>query len=366
MIILNEKFMRLAIKLADKGKGKVNPNPLVGAVIVKNEKVIGSGYHEVCGESHAEVNAFNHLTENCEGADIYITLEPCSHYGRTPPCVDKIIEMGISKVYIGVLDPNPLVAGKGITKLRLAGIEVEVGILEDECIRQQEVFRKYITTKKPFVLYKSAMSLDGKIATKHGESMWISSEESMKEVQELRNYLMGIMIGVDTIIADNPRLTCRLNGGRNPIRIVVDSKLRIPRWANVLTDEFSKDTIIATTNLCCKVYKKELMANGIKVIETSSKRGKVNLEELMRKLGKLGIDGILLEGGSTVAYSAISEEIVDKIQFYIAPKIIGGNAKSAVEGLGIEKLIDAFALENISVRKCDVDVVIEGYLKRGE
>ncbi|MGL4762000.1 MAG: bifunctional diaminohydroxyphosphoribosylaminopyrimidine deaminase/5-amino-6-(5-phosphoribosylamino)uracil reductase RibD [Sarcina sp.] len=363
---MNEKFMRLAIKLADKGKGRVNPNPLVGAVIVKNGKVIGSGYHEVCGEGHAEVNAFNSLTENCDGAQMYVTLEPCSHYGKTPPCADKIIEMGISKVYIGALDPNPLVAGRGVAKLRLAGIEVEVGVLEDECIGQQEVFRKYITTKKPFVLYKSAMSIDGKVATKHGESMWISSEKSRGEVQKLRNYLMGIMVGVDTVIADNPRLTCRLDGGRNPIRIVVDSKLRIPKWANVLNDEFSKHTIIATTDLCSREYKKELIAKGIKVIETRNKRGKVNLEELTRKLGELRIDGILLEGGSTLAYSAISEGIVDKIQFYIAPKIIGGKAKSAVDGLGIEKLADAFELENISTRKCDVDIVIEGYLKRGE
>ncbi|MGL5068280.1 MAG: bifunctional diaminohydroxyphosphoribosylaminopyrimidine deaminase/5-amino-6-(5-phosphoribosylamino)uracil reductase RibD [Sarcina sp.] len=363
---MNEKFMRLAIKLADKGKGRVNPNPLVGAVIVKDGKVIGSGYHEVCGEGHAEVNAFNSLTENCDGAQMYVTLETCSHFGKTPPCADKIIEMAISKVYIGALDPNPLVAGRGVAKLRLAGIEVEVGVLEAECIGQQEVFRKYITTKKPFVLYKSAMSLDGKIATKYGESMWISSEKSRAEVQELRNYLMGIMVGVDTVIADNPRLTCRLEGGRNPIRIVVDSKLRIPKWANVLNDEFSKDTIIATTDLCSREYKKELIAKGIKVIETRNKRGKVNLEELTRKLGELGIDGILLEGGSTLAYSAISEGIVDKIQFYIAPKIIGGKAKSAVDGLGIEKLADAFELENISTRKCDVDIVIEGYLKRGE
>ena len=363
---MNEKFMSLAIEIADKGKGRVNPNPLVGAVIVKNDEVIGSGYHEVCGEGHAEVNAFNSLTESCDGAEMYVTLEPCSHYGKTPPCADKIIEMGISKVYIGALDPNPLVAGKGVTKLRLAGIEVMVGVLEDECRWQQEVFRKYITTKKPFVLYKSAMSLDGKIATKHGESMWISSEKSREEVQGLRNYLMGIMVGVDTVIADNPRLTCRLEGGRNPIRIVVDSKLRIPRWANVLNDEFSKSTIIATTEFCSNEYKKILKDKGFRVIETRSKRGQVNLEELVIKLGELGIDGVLLEGGSTLAYSAIKEGIVDKVQFYIAPKIIGGKAKTVVDGLGIEKLADAFELENISTRKCDCDIVIEGYFKRGE
>ncbi|MGL5575552.1 MAG: bifunctional diaminohydroxyphosphoribosylaminopyrimidine deaminase/5-amino-6-(5-phosphoribosylamino)uracil reductase RibD [Sarcina sp.] len=362
---MNEKFMRVAIELADKGEGKVNPNPLVGAVIVKDCEIIGSGYHEVYGEGHAEVNAFNSLTEDCKGAEIYVTLEPCSHYGRTPPCADKIIEMGISKVYVGALDPNPLVAGRGVEKLRQAGIEVEVGVLEDECKKQQEVFRKYIQTKRPFVLYKSAMSLDGKIATKHGESMWISCEKSREEVQRLRNSLMGIMVGVDTVIKDNPRLTCRLEGGRNPVRIIVDSRLRIPKGARVLIDEFNENTIIATTNLCDMKYKQELIDKGIKVIVTENKDGKVNLNELVMKLGEIGIDSILLEGGSTLAYSAISEGIVDKLQFYIAPKIIGGSAKTSVEGLGIEKLSEAFKIYYLTTRKVDTDIVVEGYLKRG-
>ena len=364
---MNEKFMELAISLASKGSGKVNPNPLVGAVIVKDNKVIGTGYHKKFGMEHAEVNAFNNLTEDAKGAEMYVTLEPCSHYGKTPPCVDKIIEMGISKVYIGTLDPNILVCRGGVLKLRNAGVDVEIGILEDECIRQQEVFRKYITSRKPFVLYKSAMSLDGKIATKYGESKWISSEESRNEVQELRNYFKAIMVGVDTVITDNPRLTCRTIDGRNPIRIVVDSNLRIPRTSNILIDEFAYQTIIATTENSSKEYKDELRGYGIKIIETKSKNGRVDLNELMDKLYELDIDGILLEGGSTLAYSAISEGIVDKVRFYIAPKIIGGKeAKTGVAGLGIEKLSEAFNLKGTSIRMCSSDIVIEGYLERGK
>ncbi|MGL5766888.1 MAG: bifunctional diaminohydroxyphosphoribosylaminopyrimidine deaminase/5-amino-6-(5-phosphoribosylamino)uracil reductase RibD [Sarcina sp.] len=361
---MKEKFMKLALEIAEKGAGRVNPNPLVGAIIVKDGRVISSGYHKAYGNHHAEVDAFNNLRESCKGADMYVTLEPCSHYGKTPPCADKIIEMKISNVYVGAIDPNPLVAGNGIRKMKEAGINVELGILEDECIKQQEVFRKYITGEKPFILYKSAMSIDGKIATKYGESKWISSEQSRVRVQKLRNFFMAIMVGVETVINDNPKLTCRLEGGRNPIRIIVDSKLRIPKDANVINDEFKESTIIATTDICDKTYKKVLIEKGVKIIEIKNKKGRVDLDRLVIELRKLGIDGILLEGGSTLAYSAINEGIVDKIQFYIAPKIIGGDAKTAVDGTGIESLENAFKIENIKVDKCDVDIVLEGYLKK--
>ena len=219
-MILNEKFMKIAIELAKKGIGNVNPNPLVGAVIVKDGKIIGQGYHERYGEGHAEVNAFKSLDDDPTGATMYVTLEPCFHYGKTPPCADRIIENKISKVIIGMVDPNPLVSGKGIEKLKNAGIEVEVGILEEECRKINEVFIKYITTKKPFVVMKTAMSLDGKIATKTGESKWITSEKSRLQVHILRNKFSGIMVGVNTIIKDNPELTCRVVEGNNPIRII--------------------------------------------------------------------------------------------------------------------------------------------------
>ena len=244
---MHEKYMEQALDLAEKGKCYTSPNPMVGAVIVKNGKVIGSGYHEVCGGNHAEVNAIESAIESVEGSTIYVTLEPCSHHGKTPPCADRIIKEKISKVVIAALDPNPQVAGRGVEKLRNAGVEVEIGVLEEESIVLNEVFMKYIIDKEPFVLMKTAMSLDGKIATKTGESKWISSEDSRNEVQELRRYLSGIMVGIGTVLADDPELTCRIDEKKNPTRIIVDSKLRIPLKAKVLKNQDKAKTIIATT-----------------------------------------------------------------------------------------------------------------------
>lgn len=361
--MLNEKYMKLAIELAKMGEGKVNPNPMVGAVIVKEERIIGRGYHEEYGKYHAEVNAINSATENLEGSTIYVTLEPCSHYGKTPPCVDKIIENKISKVVIGMLDPNPLVSGRGIEKLKKAGIEVQTKILEEECKKLNEVFIKYITTKKPFVVLKSAMSLDGKIATSSGESKWISNENSRYEVHKLRNKLMGIMVGVNTVIKDNPELTCRIENGINPIRIIVDSKLRIPLDSKILNDNKSK-TIIATTDKSQKEKIEYLENKGAKVVVINSKDEKVDLNELMNVLGDLGIDSILLEGGSALNYSALEANVVDKIQVYIAPKIIGGEkSKTPVGGKGIDLLQDAFKVENKIIKLIGEDILIEGYIK---
>ena len=239
-------YMKRALELAAKGRGYTNPNPMVGAVIVKNGKIIGEGYHERCGEGHAEVNAFRNATEDTEGADIYVTLEPCSHYGKTPPCADLIVSKKIKRAIIGALDPNPLVSGRGIEKLKAAGIEVVTGVLAEESIALNEIFMKYIRDKEPFVLAKWAMSLDGKIACHTGDSQWISCEESRNEVQQLRHQMMGILVGVDTVITDNPRLTCRLEHGKNPVRIIADSNLRIPMDATVL--DGTVRTIIITTS----------------------------------------------------------------------------------------------------------------------
>ena len=361
---MDEYYMSLALNLALKGKGKVNPNPLVGAVIVKNGKVIGKGYHERYGKEHAEVNAFNNLSEGADNATIYITLEPCAHYGKTPPCVNKIIENNIKRVVIGAVDDNPLVTGKGIKKLKSAGIEVKVGVLEEECKKLNEVFFKYISTKRPFVLLKSAMSLDGKISTYSGESKWITSKESREEVHKLRNDLMAILVGVNTIIKDNPRLTCRVEDGRNPIRIVVDSFLRIPMDSNVIKDKEAK-TIIATTKFAKKDKILSLRNSGIEVLVINSKNNKVDLDELMVKLGELNIDSILLEGGSTLNFSALKQGIVDKIQIYIAPKIIGGEkSKTPVDGQGIDKLKNAFKVRNLSYSKVGSDILLEGYIDK--
>lgn len=356
--------MKLAIKLAINGVGKVNPNPLVGAVIVKDEEIIGQGYHECCGKEHAEVNAFKSLAKDAEGATLYVTLEPCSHYGKTPPCVDEIIKNKIVKVVIGMVDINPLVSGRSVNKLRDAGIEVIVGILEEECKKINEVFIKYITKKKPFVVLKSAMSLDGKIATSSGESKWITGEGSRIEVHNLRNKLSSIMVGVNTIIKDNPELTCRVSGGRNPIRIVVDSKLRIPMESKVIVEINKSKTIIATTEVANNNKILELERLGVKVIVIKSKKGKVDLQELMVELGRLNIDGVLLEGGAELNFSALKENIVDKIQVYISPKIIGGErSKTPVGGNGIEVLSNAFKVENMASRFIGEDILIEGYLK---
>lgn len=361
---MDEYYMSLALNLALKGKGKVNPNPLVGAVIVKNGKVIGKGYHERYGKEHAEVNAFNNLSESADNATIYVTLEPCAHYGKTPPCVNKIIENNIKRVVIGAVDDNPLVTGKGIKKLKSAGIEVKVGVLEEECKKLNEVFFKYISTKRPFVLLKSAMSLDGKISTYSGESKWITSKESREEVHKLRNDLMAILVGVNTIIKDNPRLTCRVEDGRNPIRIVVDSFLRIPMDSNVIKDKEAK-TIIATTKFAKKDKILSLRNSGIEVLVINSKNNKVDLDELMVKLGELNIDSILLEGGSTLNFSALKQGIVDKIQIYIAPKIIGGEkSKTPVDGQGIDKLKNAFKVRNLSYSKVGSDILLEGYIDK--
>lgn len=358
--------MKLALELAKKGMGKVNPNPMVGAIIVKNGKVIGEGYHEAFGQAHAEVNAFNSLIEDAAGATIYVTLEPCSHYGKTPPCVDKIIENKISRVIVGAFDPNPVVSGKGVKKLRDVGIEVITGVLEDECTKINEVFMKYIVSKKPFVILKSAMSLDGKIATSKGESKWITGEKSRVEVHKLRNEVSAIMVGVNTIINDNPQLTCRLENGRNPIRIVVDSTLRIPIESKVISDIAEAKTIIATTDKGSSDKILELTNAGVTVLIIKSKDGRVDLQELMIELGNLNIDSILLEGGGILNFSALDQGIVDKIQIYISPKIIGGEkSKTPVGGNGIEILKDAFKIQGLTSRSVGEDILIEGYIKKG-
>ncbi|MCR1950037.1 bifunctional diaminohydroxyphosphoribosylaminopyrimidine deaminase/5-amino-6-(5-phosphoribosylamino)uracil reductase RibD [Clostridium sp. DSM 100503] len=362
---MDKKYMQLAIDLAKNGKGKVNPNPLVGAVIVKNRKVIGQGYHKKYGGNHAEIEAINNSTESVEGATIYVTLEPCYHYGKTPPCVDKLISSKISRVVIGSLDPNPLVSGKSIDKLKQVGIEVNVGVLEEECFRLNEVFMKYIKTKKPYVVLKSAISLDGKIATKTGESKWITGEISRLKVHELRNELSAIMIGINTVLQDDPSLTCNINNGRNPIRIIVDSNLRIPLDSKILKNSHNYKTIIATTKDADLKKKKLIEELGAEVLIIKSLNNKVDLNDLMIKLGELKIDGILLEGGGELNFSALKAEIVDKVMIFIAPKIIGGrNSKTSIEGEGINLLSESYKIYNLKTENLGEDILLTGYIKR--
>ncbi|MGL4773257.1 MAG: bifunctional diaminohydroxyphosphoribosylaminopyrimidine deaminase/5-amino-6-(5-phosphoribosylamino)uracil reductase RibD [Clostridium sp.] len=364
---MDSYYMNIALDLAKMGRGKVNPNPLVGAIIVKDGKIIGRGFHEKYGEAHAEVNALKNAKEDVEGATMYVTLEPCSHYGKTPPCADRIIESKLSRVVIGMVDVNPLVSGNGVRKLQSAGISVTIGVLKDECKKLNEVFIKYITMKEPFVVLKSGMSLDGKISTYSGESKWITGEEARRDVHNLRSDLTAIMVGINTVIMDNPQLTCRVQGGRNPIRIIVDSTLRIPRECEILKNASEIKTIIAITENANQDKVNYLEELGVAVIRTKSINRKVNLKELMGKLASKNIDSILLEGGATLNYSALESGIVDKVIMYISPKIIGGEkSKTPVGGRGIEVLKDAFNIQALTTSIIGDDILLQGYIERGE
>jgi diaminohydroxyphosphoribosylaminopyrimidine deaminase / 5-amino-6-(5-phosphoribosylamino)uracil reductase len=361
------KYMQRALELAKKGAGYTNPNPLVGAVIVKDGRIIGEGYHKVYGSHHAEVNAFLNATEDVRGATMYVTLEPCSHYGKTPPCAKAIVEKGIKKVVVGLKDPNPLVAGKGVKILEEAGVEVVTGILEEEGRKLNEIFLKYITTKLPFCIMKTAMTLDGKIATHTNASKWITGELSRKYVHELRHRVAGIMVGIGTVLADDPSLTTRLEdgSGSDPTRIIVDSSARIPLEAKVLNLKSDKKTIIAVTEKADKAKLGALEEKGAEIIQTPSKNGKVDLSLLMKELGERKIDSILLEGGSDLNYSALEEGVVDKVNAFIAPKIIGGNtAKTPVGGQGKASMQEAINLKGIDIYRFRDDIMIEGYIEK--
>lgn len=355
----DNKYMKLALSLALKGTGYVNPNPLVGAVIVKNGEIIGKGWHEKYGELHAERNALKNCTASPKDACIYVTLEPCCHFGKTPPCTRAIIESGIKRVVIGSPDPNPLVAGKGVQLLRENGIEVTENVMTDECNAINQVFFHYIKTKTPYVVMKYAMTADGKIATHTGKSKWITGEESLKNTHKDRHKYSAIMVGVNTVITDNPLLTCRIENGRNPIRIICDTNLRTPLESNIVTTAKETPTIIAT---CCTDVEKQkpYIKKQCKIITADKKDDRINLNTLMKKLGEENIDSILLEGGSTLNWSALNSGIVNKLQAYIAPKIFGGDsAKSPVGGIGVDTPNEAFMLTNSTITKTGDDFLIE-------
>lgn len=363
---IDEKYMKRALKLAKKGWGRTNPNPLVGAVVVKDGETVAEGYHEVLGCAHAEVAAFNNAVQDVAGGTLYVNLEPCSHYGRTPPCAKAIIEAEIQEVVVAMADPNPKVAGRGIQMLRDAGIKVTVGLLEEEAKQLNEIFIKYITVHKPFVILKTAMTLDGKIASFSGDSKWISGEASRAYVHHVRDRVAAIMVGINTVLKDNPHLTTRLESGtgKDPIRIIVDSKGIIPENCNVIDNQSNAGVILATTSAIEKEKEDRLLEKGIRIIKTDGPEGHVDLDKLMEDLYKLEIDSILLEGGGRVNASALESAIVDKVMFFIAPKIIGGEkAITPVEGQGRNSMAESIGLKNIHVHRFDEDVMIEGYIR---
>lgn len=358
-ILTDEIFMREALRIARNAEGRTSPNPLVGAVIVRDGKIIAEGWHRAAGTPHAEIHALNMAGELAKNSTLYVTLEPCSHFGRTPPCAKAIVAAGIKRVVAAMTDPNPKVAGRGFDILRAAGVEVDVGILEDDARKLNEVFLKYITEKLPFVTMKFACSLDGKIATASGESQWISGIESRKFTHHLRDINDAILVGVGTVLADNPTLTTRLVEGKNPVRVILDSNARTPLNSNVVTDKSAR-TIIAVTENVPQEKISALETHGVEII-TAGSGGRVDLNILMRELAEREITSVLVEGGGTVHFAMIKAGLVDKIFAFIAPKIIGGkNALTAVEGEGFENLSEAFKLKNFTAQKLGDDVLIVG------
>ena len=356
----DQNYMLQAIQLAKQGEGWTNPNPMVGAVIVKNGRIIGKGYHKKCGELHAERNAIASLTESAEGATIYVTLEPCCHYGKTPPCTEAIIEQKIKRVMIGSRDPNPKVSGKGIKMLQEAGIEVIEDFMREECDRLNPVFFHYITTKTPYVVMKYAMTLDGKIATKTGASKWITGEAARAEVQHMRHRYMGIMAGIGTVIADDPMLNVRVEGWKSPIRILCDSGLRIPLDGQIVKSAGKYRTIVAYADSeNTEAKRKRLHEMGVETICCPDENNQVDLKKLMKYLGEEGIDSILLEGGGTLNDSALRAGIVQEVQAFIAPKLFGGmNSKTPVEGIGVRFPSEAVKLKCTDICQIGEDIRI--------
>lgn len=354
----DECYMNEALKLAKKGEGSASPNPMVGAVIVKDGRIVGKGFHQKAGEPHAEINALKEAGNTAKGATIYITLEPCAHFGRTGPCADALINAQIKRAVVAMKDPNPKVAGKGIEKLQAAGIKVTLGVLEEEAKKLNEVFCKWITTGIPFVNLKFAMTLDGKIATKSGESKWITGEEARLKGRQLRNAVDGIVVGLNTVVADNPSLTSRILGGKNPTRIILDSRGKIPLNSKVLTDNEAK-TIVAVSENAASQNIENIENTGAKVIVCG--KDKVDAKKLIKILGEREITSILVEGGGEVHYSFIEKKLFDRVYAFVTPKILGGkNSRLAVAGAGFDSLSDAALLTNIEVSRLGEDILIIG------
>jgi diaminohydroxyphosphoribosylaminopyrimidine deaminase / 5-amino-6-(5-phosphoribosylamino)uracil reductase len=361
------EYMHKAIVLAKRGLGTTSPNPMVGAVVVKGGKIVGEGYHHKAGEAHAEIIALEKAGPRARGGLLVLNLEPCCHTGKTPPCVNTIIKAGLKKVVIAMQDPNPLVNGKGIAMLRKAGIDVKVGLLEQEARLLNEAFVTFVEKKRPFFLVKGAVSLDGKIATRIGESKWISNEESREYVNQLRAVMDGIMIGINTVILDNPLLLPKVDKPkRYPVRIVLDSKLRIPPSCELVKTAGKFRTIVFTLADSRQDKEGRLKSMGVEVVRVASgENGKVALPEVCRELWQREITNVLVEGGGEVNSSFFSEKLADKILIFYAPKLIGGkNAPSLIGGKGIDFMKDACRIDIASVRKLKDDICVEGYVHR--
>jgi diaminohydroxyphosphoribosylaminopyrimidine deaminase/5-amino-6-(5-phosphoribosylamino)uracil reductase len=361
--LVHQHYMKLAIELARRGEGRTAPNPPVGAVLVRRELVIGEGFHPKAGEPHAEIFALRQAGGQARGADLYVTLEPCSHQGRTGPCAEALIQAGVKRVFVGVQDPNPLVAGRGIDLLRAAGIEVRSGLLQQQCQRLIAPFTRHITSGLPYTIYKTAMTLDGKTATASGDSRWISGEESRLRVHRLRDRVEAIMVGIGAVLHDDPLLNTRLpeGGGRDPLRVVVDSRLRIDPGCRLLQQPSAAGTMIATTALAEAGKLAALQRTGAEVVTFPEQRGQVDLHELWRELGRRDVQRLLLEGGPTLAGAALKARLIDQLVVFLAPKLIGGGAEFGIfAGEGCRKLTDALRLQELRYEQSGEDIMITG------
>jgi diaminohydroxyphosphoribosylaminopyrimidine deaminase/5-amino-6-(5-phosphoribosylamino)uracil reductase len=361
-------YLKYALQLAAQAKGRTSPNPMVGAVVVKDGQIIGEGFHRKAGTPHAEIHALEQAGAAAEGATLYVTLEPCAHFGRTPPCCQSVIKAKLARVVAAMVDPNPAVAGKGMQSIADAGIQVECGILEAEARELNEVFLKYIQTGLPFVTMKSAVTWDGKTATRTGHAFWITGEEARAEVHRQRDFSDAIMVGIGTVLTDDPQLTTRLPAGRpgkDPLRIVVDSQLRLPLHARVINPDSAAKTLVATTTQALPERKRRLEDKGVEVLVLDGPAGQVDLNALMAELGRREICSILLEGGATLNASALEAGIVDKVLTFLAPKIVGGkDAPGMVAGTGRARMDEAWLLERLKATPIGEDIMLTGYIKK--
>lgn len=360
MSSIDVKMMKRAITLARKGVGKTAPNPAVGCVIVKDGVIIGEGWHRKAGTPHAEIHALQQAGASARGADLYVTLEPCSHFGKTPPCADAVIAAGVARVFVGMIDPNPKVSGAGIERLRTANVEVIAGLLETECRELNLPFIKQVTTGLPYVTMKSAMTLDGKTASLSGESKWITCESSRRLVHRLRATVDAVMTGSGTLLADDPQLTVRMANGKNPVRIVVDSSLKTPVNCRLMNEAHKIPVIIAAIRgEEAKIA--ALTAKGAEVLFCSGKGGAVDLHDLLRKLGARGIQSILLEAGERLCCEMLRSSLIDRFLLFYAPKILGGDGKGLFSGYGEPLMSDSLPLTIAKVSKVGCDILVEAY-----
>jgi diaminohydroxyphosphoribosylaminopyrimidine deaminase/5-amino-6-(5-phosphoribosylamino)uracil reductase len=356
-VAVDLRTMGAALRLAERGAGRTSPNPAVGAVVMRNGRLVGRGYHRRAGGPHAEVFALRQAGPRARGATLYVTLEPCCHFGRTPPCVDAVLDSGVSRVVVGMLDPNPRVRGRGIARLRRAGLRVDVGVREEECRALNEDFAKYVTRGLPFVVLKLAATLDGRIATAKGDSRWVTGAAARRRVHEMRNRLDAVVVGSETVRADDPELTCRLRGGRDPLRVILDARLRSPMSARVFTHNPERTRLYTLTANGAKAER--LRRRGVVVRRGGGDR-RGSLRRVLRELAEEGVKSVLIEGGGVLAAHALRAGLVDRLALFLAPKVLGGDGRPMVGAMRLRRMADALSIAEVTVERLGEDVLVQG------